>query len=45
MLLPRRQVNYKSILVVIDQLKKMLRDEPVQIPIDIPRLPNSIVSN
>ena len=29
-LVPRRQANYDSILVV-DRLKKMLRDEPVQI--------------
>ena len=41
-LLPRRQVNYDSILVIVDRLKKILRDEPVQIPIDAPRLPDSI---
>ena len=41
-LLPRRQANYDSILVV-DRLKKMLRNESVQIPIDAPRLPDSIV--
>ena len=45
MLLPRRQVNYESILVVVDRLKKMLRNEPVQIPIDVPRLPDLIVSD
>ena len=44
MLLPRRQANYDSILIV-DRLKKILRDEPVQIPIDAPRLPDSIVSD
>ena len=33
MLLPRRQANYDSIIVV-DRLKKILRDELVQIPID-----------
>ena len=43
-LLPRRQANYDSILIV-DRLKKILRDEPVQIPIDAPRLPDSIVSD
>ena len=37
-LLPRRQANYDSILVVVDRLKKMLRNEPVQITIDAPRL-------
>ena len=37
MLLPRHQANYDSILVV-DRLKKILRDEPVQIPIDAPGL-------
>ena len=36
-LLPRRQANYDSILIV-DRLKKILRDEPVQIPIDAPGL-------
>ena len=30
------------ILVLADRLKKMLPDEPVQIPIDAPRLPDSI---
>ena len=40
-LLPRRQANYDLILVV-NHLKKMLHDEPVQIPIDAPRLPDSI---
>ena len=41
-LLPKRQANYNSILVV-DRLKKILRDESMQIPIDAPRLPDSIV--
>ena len=35
-LLPRRQANYDSILVVVVRLKKMLRNEPVQIMIDAP---------
>ena len=37
-LLPGWQANYDLVLVV-DLLKKMLRDEPLQIPIDVPRLP------
>ena len=36
-LLPSRQVNYELILVIVD-----LHDEPVQIPIDTPWLPDSI---
>ena len=36
--------SYDSILIV-DRLKKILCDEPVQIPIDAPRLPDSIVSD
>ena len=40
----RKDTSYYLILVV-DWLRKMLRDEPVQIPIDAPRLPNSIVSD
>ena len=43
-LLPKRQANYDSILVV-NWLRKILRNEPVQIPIDAPRLPDSIVSD
>ena len=31
-------ISYDSIPVTIDQLKKMLRDEPVQITIDAPGL-------
>ena len=34
-----KDTSYDSILVVVDRLKKMLRDEPVQILIDAPRLP------
>ena len=34
-----KNTNYDSILIVVDRLKKMLRDGPVQIPIDAPRLP------
>ena len=44
-LLPRRQANYDSTLVVVDRLWKILRDEPVQIPIEAPRFPDSIVSD
>ena len=40
-LLPSRQVNYELILVVVDR-KDMLHDEPVQIPIDAPRLLDSM---
>ena len=36
-----KDTSYYSILV-IDWLRKMLRDEPVQILIDAPRLPDSI---
>ena len=38
LLLPGRQANYDSILVVVDRLRKMLRNEPVQITIDAPAL-------
>ena len=38
-------VSYDLILVLVNRLKKMLRDEPVQILIDVPRLPDSIVSD
>ena len=44
MLLPSCQANYELILIV-DRLKKMLRVEPVQIPIDAPRFPDLIVSD
>ena len=37
-LLPGRQANYDSILIVVDRLWKMLRNEPVQITIDEPAL-------
>ena len=36
-LLPGRQANYNLVLVV-NLLKKMLRDKPMQIPIDVSRL-------
>ena len=42
-LLPRRQANYDSILIV-DRLKKILRNEPVQIPIDAPGLAEVFIS-
>ena len=41
----RKGTSYDSILVIVNLLQKMLRDKPVQIPIDAPRLPDSIVSN
>ena len=37
-----KNTSYDSILV-IDRLKKMVHDKPVQIPIDAPRLPDLIV--
>ena len=37
-----KDTSYDSILIIVDRLKKMLRNEPVQIPIDVSRLPNSI---
>ena len=42
MLLSRCQTNYNSILVV-DRLKKILRNKPVQIPIDIPGLTEDFI--
>ena len=39
-----KDTSYYSIFVV-DWLRKMLRNEPVQIPIDVPRLPDLIVSD
>ena len=41
----RKSTSYDSILVIVDQLQKMLRDEPMQIPIDAPRLLDFIVSD
>ena len=41
MLLPQHQENY-NLIFVIDRLKMMLHDEPMQIPIDVPRLPDTI---
>ena len=37
-----KNTNYDSIFVIIDRLKKMLRNELVQIPIDASWLPDSI---
>ena len=36
--LQRWYTSYNSILVIVDQLQKMLHDEPMQIPIDAPGL-------
>ena len=40
-----KDTSYNSILIVVDRLTKMVHSEPVQILIDAPRLPDSIVSD
>ena len=40
-----KDINYNLILAIVNGLMKMVYYKPVQIPIDAPRLPNSIVSN
>ena len=45
MSIDRKDTSYDSILIVVDRLTKMVYSEPVQIPINAPRLPDSIVSD
>ena len=40
-----KDTSYDSILIVVDRLTKMVYSELVQIPINAPRLPDSIVSD
>ena len=38
MSIDQKNTSYDSILIVVDRLKKILRNEPVQITIDAPAL-------
>ena len=37
-----KDTSYDSILVVVDRFTKMIHSKPAQMPIDAPRLPDSI---